>query len=140
MGKTKGEIIDEIMGIGGYDYEGNRQEEMKKYVLNIDDFEIDGSILEGYNGNDQYVTIPEFIVAIGGISFIEKINLKGLLIPNSVTAFGPGAFLACESLTKIIFLGTKEEWNSINKMNGWNKNTPEIEVLCDDGTIFEFAS
>lgn len=139
MGKTKGEIIDEIMGIGNYDYEGNRKNEMEKYTLNCDDFEITGGILQGYNGNDEYVTIPNFITFIGDISFIEKRNLKGLIIPNSVVLFGPGAFLACESLKQIIFLGTKEEWENINKMNGWNKNTPEIEVLCEDGTIFEFA-
>jgi hypothetical protein len=39
------------------------------------------------------------------------------------------------SLTEIHYAGTKEGWEKIRFMNGWDNNTGEYTIYCTDGEI-----
>ncbi len=58
-----------------------------------------------------------------------------MVILESVTGIGYGAFSWCSSLTSITFNGTKAEWRAIEKGSDWNKNVPATQVVCTDGTV-----
>jgi hypothetical protein len=57
----------------------------------IEDFEIDGTMLVGYNGNGGNVIIPDGIDSIDRDVFYKK-QLTSVTIPNSVTWIFDGAF------------------------------------------------
>lgn len=67
--------------------------------------------------------------------YLNNELLTNLVIPDSVTSIGDGAFSDCTSLTKIDFNGTKAQWNAIKKYNWWSSNTGNFTVYCTDGTI-----
>ena len=46
------------------------------------------------------------------------------------------AFIGCSALESINFIGTKAEWNNIEKGFSWNFSTGnKYKVICSDGTI-----
>ncbi len=59
------------------------------------------------------VTIPDSVTSIGGGTFLWCTSLASVIIPNSVTSIGNSAFAYCTSLTSILYVGTEEQWNSI---------------------------
>lgn len=65
------------------------------------DFTIENDVLLGYEGADEYVTIPESVTAIGAYAFMNNECLKGVTIPDSVTSIGKLAFHQCSNLTSI---------------------------------------
>ncbi len=62
-------------------------------------------------------------------------NLKLVTVSNTLEYLGT-SFNGCRLLTTIIFKGTKEEWNAVNKVALWNQNTALTTVICADGTIY----
>ena len=62
-------------------------------------------------------------------------SLKTVVIPTSVTKIGRKAFHECSSLTAIMYLGTKEQWNAIKKRGAWDKKTGNYRVYCIDGVL-----
>ena len=58
-----------------------------------------------------------------------------IVIPDSVTSIGDGAFSECTKLTTIIFEGTGEQWNEIEKGFDWNYGASVTEVVCSDGIV-----
>lgn len=70
---------------------------------------------------------------MGDSTFFCCSNLTSITIPNSVTSIGENAFNGCNSLTRIIFNGTKEEWHAIRKEKDWDEDTGEYTVHCTDG-------
>lgn len=62
-------------------------------------------------------------------------NLKCVTISNKVSYISYYAFYNCPSLDTINYLGTIEEWNSINKLSDWAKNIPATVVHCSDGDV-----
>ena len=71
---------------------------------------------------------------IGNYAFAGCSNLTLITIPSSVTAIGSYAFTQ-SGLTKVIFDGTVEEWNSINGIKSAFKNTAVSYVECNDGRV-----
>ena len=59
-------------------------------------------------------------------------NIQIVTIPESVTSIGEGAFAGCENLTKIIFNGTRAQWNAIEKDAYWNYGMGNYTVHCTD--------
>ena len=59
------------------------------------------------------IRVPSCVTTLGWGSFINCYNLKSIEIPNTVTQIGHWAFSGCSSLMDVFFLGTIEEWNSI---------------------------
>lgn len=73
--------------------------------------------------------------SIGSYAFYGCAKIENITVPASVKEFGNQAFYNCSSLASITFLGTKEQWNSINKLNEWDRGTGEYTVHCTDGDI-----
>ena len=82
------------------------------------------------------VTIGNSITSISGCMFEDCKKLTSITIPNSVTSIGHSAFNDCNNLEKILFNGTKDEWNSIQKYTDWNRNTGDYKIQCIDGEIY----
>ncbi len=63
--------------------------------------------------NTSY-SIPDSVISIGSAAFFYCTSLTSITIPDSVTSIGFIAFIYCTSLTDVYFIGSKEQWNSIN--------------------------
>lgn len=60
--------------------------------------------------------------------------VKTVIIPSSVTEIEEHAFVNCNQLTKVIYKGTKAQWDKVIKgTNWWGETTPEFE--CDDDSF-----
>ena len=73
-----------------------------------------------YVGTDADVIIPpshhgKTVTSIGISAFYKCLQLKTIVIPNSVTSISTLAFKNCYSLTDIYYTGTEQEWNAVNK-------------------------
>lgn len=55
-------------------------------------------------------------------------KLESIVIPDSVTSIGFGAFSSCSSLTEVYYNGSAAEWNSIY-INS-NGNDPLKNATC----------
>lgn len=96
-------------------------------------------------GGINTIIIEEGVKEIGSKAFAGTANLKNVTIPKSVEKIGKNAFAndgfitgGVGSLAKqitITYAGTKEDWNKIEKANGWDNNTRKITVNCTDGTL-----
>ena len=70
------------------------------------DSELNGYIIVDYIGTAKNVVIPSMykgkpILKIGNEVFYNK-NISSVIIPDSVTSIGNGAFLYCDSLTSVV--------------------------------------
>ena len=68
-------------------------------------------------------------------AFRNFTTLESVIIPDTVTSIGQGAFQGCSSLAGIEFNGTTTQWNNITKYYGWNYNVPATKVICSDGEV-----
>ncbi len=57
-------------------------------------------------------------------------NLENITIKKDVNSIYELALADCVNLKYIYFEGTIEEWNAIEKYNGWDYNTGDYEVIC----------
>jgi len=64
-------------------------------------------------------------------------NIKSISVPKSIKKIGANALENCSSLTKIIYDGTKSDWNAISKDLSWDAKTPKYVIHCIDGDIFK---
>jgi hypothetical protein len=64
-------------------------------------FQMDGTRLVLYNGNEAHVTIPSSVTEIGYESFAYHDSLTSVTIPSSVMTIGDAAFRYCKSLTSV---------------------------------------
>lgn len=90
-----------------------------------------GTLLSGCKNS----VIPAAGVTSIGSNAFYHCQITEITIPESVTNIGNYAFDGCENLTRIIFDGTKEEWNAISKGYDWDYDTGEYIVHCSDGTL-----
>lgn len=72
----------------------------------FEDFKIENGQLIKYIGNDKNVVIPNSVTTIGHGAFEECTNLTGVAIPDSVIDIGHGVFAHCTNLTRIIIPDT----------------------------------
>lgn len=84
-------------------------------------FAISGSVLIGYTGASGNVVVPEGVSEIGGKAFFDCDSLTSVVIPWGVRKIGEGAFYGCMTLREIVFGGTEEQWDAIEKDDGWNE-------------------
>lgn len=75
---------------------------------------------------------------IGAWSFRDCAYLDSFHMPRSVTFIGEQAFAGCQSLDRIVFEGTVDEWNAIEKEDGWNLDSVD-SVICQNGTIDDMS-
>ncbi len=81
------------------------------------------------------ITIPDSVTSIGLQAFYYCGGLTSITIPNSVTSIELCAFEGCSELTEILYGGTTEQWNAIEKDHAWNYNTGEYILHCTDGDV-----
>ncbi len=82
------------------------------------------------------VVIPNGVLSIGWSAFSNCSGLTSITIPSSVISISGCVFNHCSSLEQIIFAGTIEQWNSIEKGYDWCENISECcKVVCSDGII-----
>jgi len=79
--------------------------------------------------------IPNNVTEINELAFFGCDALTSITIPHSVTTIQYRAFEACTSLKTIIFDGTMEEWQAVEKGNLWHFRTPATHVQCTDGEV-----
>lgn len=72
--------------------------------------------------------------------FYNHHSVTSVHIPSSFTELSTANFWNCTSLMSINFEGTLEQWEAINKQEGWNNSCGEITVTCTDGTVIIPAS
>lgn len=70
------------------------------------EFEFSEGVITGYNGSDEKVVIPSSVdgkpvVAIGKDAFLQRRDIKEVVIPDGVTSIGDYAFGFCENIEKI---------------------------------------
>ena len=66
------------------------------------------------------ITIPNEVTCIDDDLFYCCSGLTSITIPNSVTSIGDYAFLDCNGLSDVYFIGSPDEWNSIEIGNNNN--------------------
>ena len=61
------------------------------------------------------ITIPDGVTSIGNYTFFNCSSLTSVTIPNSVTSIGEYAFNKCNKLKNVNYIGSKEDWGTIDK-------------------------
>lgn len=100
-----------------------------------------------------HVVIPEGVELIGRQAFSECTNLQSIIIPSSIVESGipsggdtpikgvaKGAFWKCDSLSKVYYNGTQEQWNKIvdyeaDTTTTLAGQTRDNSVLKKDGVV-----
>lgn len=77
-----------------------------------DTYQMDGSILMRYNGNESYITIPRSVTEIAPAAFEGNTSLKEVVIPQGITKIGYSAFAECPNLCKVEIAGSVTEIGS----------------------------
>lgn len=138
-----------ILGEPGHETVGNYaiisheySEDYKCFVIKCDKpitstFTVTGSIMNGSGIDSKIQTchLPNKLNIINGNFLFKCDYLTSITIPNSVTTISRDAFGYCDLLTEIIYNGTKEEWDIIEKQWSWNRGCQPITVHCTDGDI-----
>jgi len=89
-----------------------------------------------YNcSNITSVTIGDSVNTIGDEAFYNCSNITSVTIGDSVNTIGDWVFYLCWKLKSITFEGTVEQWNAIEKGEGWNNSITATEVICSDGVV-----
>lgn len=90
---------------------------------------IGGQLLSGS------IELSSDITEIKDRVFYNCKHITRIVIPDSVTSIGKGAFLACTGLTSISFAGTKTQWGAVTRGSNWNEKVPASVVQCSDGDV-----
>lgn len=82
------------------------------------------------------LTVPEGVTSLSPRSFELCKSLKTIYLPSTLKTIEGYAVLGlCESIEEIVFNGTVEQWNSIEKSEVWYIATPAFTVKCTDGEV-----
>lgn len=94
----------------------------------------DGTTLVQYavGKTDTFFEIPNSVISVAEGAFWENLYLTNVKIPSSVTSLDLNG---CSALISVIFEGTMEEWQAIDKNYYWKDPVPASKVICSDGVI-----
>ena len=84
--------------------------------------------------NLVYVNINAKMI-LSNFAFYNNSNLKTINIGTNINSISGNAFGNCRKIEKLKYEGTVEEWNNINKSNGWNSDSNITKVKCTDGEV-----
>lgn len=118
----------------GYDTCG---EEKVLFYESVDDGYFVSSLLE--RGRRE-IEVPNIynernVIGIGEYAFYANKSIRTVTLPNTITKIEEFAFGNCTNLENLIFKGTKEKFNSIEKVERWNYKALFTKVTCDDGEV-----
>ena len=91
-----------------------------------------GKYIDDPESNITGIFLPDTLINIKALAFGACQHLEGVSIPASVVYIGQSAFGGCTQLSHIIYAGTIQQWDAIEKGLQWNYNCPEITVHCTD--------
>ena len=84
----------------------------------------------------EYAVIPEGVDSLTAREFELCTGLKKISLPSTLKTISGYAVLGCcESIEEIVYNGTVEEWNAIEKSDTWYIATPAFKVICTDGEV-----
>lgn len=66
----------------------------------------------------ESITLPKSITIINKETFYSSKYLKAITLPNTLTSIDENAFAYCNSITDVYYLGSEQEWNSIEIASG----------------------
>lgn len=66
-------------------------------------YEIDGSKILKYTGEEKNIVIPNGITEIGDYAFSSNKNIVSIAFPNETKVIGRSAFEHCDNLTSVTF-------------------------------------
>jgi len=81
------------------------------------------------------IDVPVSVREIGQYAFSDCTALERITIPRNTEKIDKYVFYGCTSLDKFYFLGTKAEWETVNKGEGWNEGCPFTVIHCSDGDV-----
>lgn len=81
------------------------------------------------------VSIPDSVTSIFYDAFDNCANLTNIIISNNVTSIHRWALGRCANLKNIYYHGTKKQWKSIDKDDGWDDDTSDYTIHCADGDL-----
>lgn len=85
--------------------------------------------------NMKSINLPPKLDFIGECAFSNCTSLAAVTLPATLPFLNELIFAGCSSLKSIRYAGTVEEWNSLEKPEGWNEGTGAYAVYCTDGTV-----
>ena len=85
--------------------------------------------------NLETIIVPDGVTYIEYASFASCASLKSLTLPSSVEYLGPAILEESVNIERIIFNGTVEQWNAIEKDISWTLGTGEFVIYCTNGSI-----
>ena len=88
-----------------------------------------------YWPNLTKVVFKDGLEAMLDCSFDSCTALTSIELPVSLMQFDGLPFGGCTALENIVYAGTIEQWNMVDKMEGWNENLPATYVQCSDGQV-----
>lgn len=86
-------------------------------------------------GSITEITFEDGVTSISAGAFTNCKSLTSITIPDSVTSIGSEAFRDCTALNSITYTGTREQWYSMSRTQGWNMNIGTYIVNCIDGEV-----
>ncbi len=99
------------------------------------------TVYNGVNGSEwSKIVIPSVVsgntmTSTCEATFAGYMSLTTVSIPNTIKKFGKAMFAGCSNLTRILYGGTVEEWNAIEKGDNWKYGLKDITVYCTDDKI-----
>lgn len=81
------------------------------------------------------ITIPDCVSSIGNSAFFNCGSLENVTMGVGITRIESWAFRECASLGSIVYAGTREQWNAVEKEFMWDRDTVGYTVYCADGEI-----
>lgn len=78
------------------------------------------------------IILPKNLKEIEELTFYHCTSLTSVTIPKGVTSIKKDAFSDCNALSEIVYNGTKEEWNLIDKTDS---GIETCKIMCVDGVI-----
>ena len=86
---------------------------------------LSGETFRGCKGFDGKLTLPKSLTSIGAFAF-RSCGFTTVELYDTVETIGTRAFHDCGNLEKVIYHGTKEQWDAITLGDG---NEPLVNAL-----------
>lgn len=81
------------------------------------------------------IKISDELVRLENSAFSNCINLKQVIIPDTIQLIGSNCFFNCKSLKKIKYEGTKIQFRNVVRGSNWLLKAGTNIINCSDGTI-----
>ncbi len=122
--------------------DGNNRAVSGDNAAAADGFVIKNGVLKKYTGQDEIITIPQGVTAIGSKAFYHCKKLAVIDIPESVTSIGIEAFDGCVSLKgieiskNVIKIGKRAFWNC-DTMENLKVDTGNPNYYSEDNILYD---